>query len=342
MHWLFIVGAILLALGLVMFLPNVSGRIPRPDPEEFMREGYRAGDRSLDELKYRSAVKDWEADASQHRGARVIGWFLVISALVIMAGLTFRITPTNKISMINSFGTTVGVADNGLTPMAPWSKTVKFDAARQYLRFGGEGNDESPSSDQKTWPCIPVKMDKEAGNCVSVTVAWQMRASTLKEQEQAKALYRSFRTFDRLTENFAAANARGAAQQTYDRVNPLIPESNPSLAMLSEEFRKQLEQLVKGEIEIVSVQITGFDYDPKTDEAIANMQAEYAKTTLAEQQKLTNEAISRANAALITSLNDLILKDACVKGNVANGQNAGPCLQPGWASVPSPDKAPAK
>lgn len=321
------IGAAILAFS----MSYQTGEQPTPEEEP----SYSARDR------YKEALKDWSERNGVKTGTRRIGSILVICALVLTAFSSFTIVGTNKIGILTSFAKPVDAVDNGFTAHEPWVKVVEFDASRQYLRFQGKGNDKDADDDKKEWATIPVKMEGEAKANVTVVVAWQMKASTAEQKKQAIDLYRNYKTFARLTENYVAANARSAAQKTYDRINPLVTGKNPTFAAISDTMLNEMKGLVGSEIEIISVQVTDADYDDKTDESIKAMQSEFAKTTLAEQQKITNQKVSEANAALVNALNDLILKDACIKGNTAAGLNSGSCLQPGWggtAPAPQQDK----
>jgi len=307
--------------------------LPEPDPDAEKYQGRYTSS------SYRDDMKAWREDTSTRNGVRVLGRVLLSLAFFLVFWASFTIVPTNAIGIEVAFSRPIDARTNGWQWKQPWSKVVEFDASRQYLRFQGKGNEEDPSSDKKEWPSVPVKMENEATANVTVVIAWQMKAGTAEEKERAIALYRNYKTFDRLVENYVAANARSAAQKTYDRINPLVAGKNPTFAAVSDTMAQEMRQLVSSEIEIISVQVTGADYDDKTDQSIKDLQAEFAKTQLAEQQKITNEKVSAANAALVAALNDLILKDNCIKGAIAGNHNPGTCLQPGWGGTSTPTGA---
>lgn len=341
MSWLFLIGFFALSAGLsIRMAYRTLKSDPEPTQEQFPVEENEYASSSRDRMwlkndakqKFEKAHAKWEERNEQRKNGRGFGWVFVGIGVFLIALCSFVVVPTNSIAIPISFGKPTTALANGLHGKAPWAKVVKFDASRQYLRFGGKGNEEDPSSDKKEWPCVSVKMAHEATSCLSMTVAWQLKATTPAEKQQAIKLFKNFKTFDRITENYMAAGARGAAQTTYSDVNPLSPD-NPTFSRLSETMLSNLRSNVGSEINIVSVQITNADYDAKTDEAIASMQAEYAKQTQAELQKVTNTKQSEANAKLQSALTDEILKDNCIKGALAVGQNPGPCLQPGWGGA---------
>lgn len=323
--WLILAG-IALVIGIPAFLATRK-RNAGPEPE---RTEFRYQE------DYRMAVKDWEVKKTAAEGSKIAGRVLLLVSVFLLAMSCWVQVPTNQIGIFTSFGKPVDARPNGFQMKAPWQKVVKFDASRQYLKFNGKGNDKDADEDGKEFPHIAVKMEREARADVNVVVAWQMKAGTEAERKQAVELYRAHKTFTRLTENFVAANTRSATQAVYDKINPLVPEANPTFAQLSSSLESELKRLVGDEVTVISAQVVGVDYDDLTDKRISDMQAEFAKTEQAKQQEKTNQAISKANAALVqnNSLNDLVLRDNCIKGAIAVGSNPGVCLQPGWGGVP--------
>lgn len=327
--WL-IASIVALVIGVPFWLA-ARKKDPGPEPQfEDYRDEYNA--RST----YNDAHKEWRERTAVARGGKNASRVGLVGGVILFAMSCWVQVPTNQIGIFTSFGKPVDARPNGFQLKAPWEKVVKFDASRQYLRFNGKGNDKGPAEDGKEFPHINVKMEREAKADVNVVIAWQMKAGTEAERKQAVELYRAHKTFDRLTENFMAANARSATQTVYDKINPLVPEKNPTFAQLSASLESELKKLVGDEVTVISAQVVGVNYDDETDKRISDMQAEFAKTEQAKQQEQTNIAQSKANAALVkdSSLNELILRDNCIKGAIAVGANPGVCLQPGWGGVP--------
>lgn len=294
---------------------------------------------------FRSASLRWEEDRKIASGGKVISRILLGLGVFLFVMSLWVQVPTNTIGIYTSFGKPVDARPNGFQDKLPWEKVSKdFDASRQYMKFDGKGNDKEADEDGKVFPCLPVKMDREAKACLTVTVGWQMKAGTKSEREQAKELFRAHKTFARLTENFMKANIQDAAQASYSDVNPLVIGQNPGFSTLSDETETNLRKLVGGDVAVLSVQITGADYDPATDDSIAKMQAEYAKTEQARQLEQTNAAISKANKALVEQgkLTPEVLQAECIKVAKEVGSNPGVCLQPGWGSFGSPAQAATK
>lgn len=326
----FIFAIIILLIGVPLWFLTRK----RTSGDKPMRDSYDAG--HYGDQEYKLALRTWrEADGGVIVG-KIAGRVVLGLGVVLLVMSCWVQVPTNQVGIFTSFGKPVDARPNGFQLKAPWEKVVKFDASRQYLKFGGKGNGKDADEDGKEFSCVTVKMEREAKACVNVVIGWQLRAGSEAERKQTIELYRAHKTFKRLTENFMAANSRSATQAVYDRINPLVAEQNPTFADLSKKLEAEIKRLVGTEVTIISAQVTAVDYDDTTQSRIDSMQAEYAKTEQAKQQEQTNKAISAANAALVkdNSLNDLILRDNCIKGAVANGQNPGVCLQPGWGMVP--------
>lgn len=320
--------ALLMSIAVIKMNPGI-----KPKRDDFV--GTYNGDE-----EYRRAASSWNDAKKAYDGLRSLTGLVSLIGLLIFTFSLWVIVPTNHISVFTDFGKPVDARTNGFQVKAPWQKAVEFDASRQYLKFDGEGNNKNAAADDKIFPCIQVKMQQEAKACVSATIGWQLRAGTKTERNQTIELYRAHKTFDRLTQNYMAANARSTTQAVYDDINPLVAEKNPSFAELSKLLMSELQKTVGSEISLISAQVVGVDYDETTDKQISTMQAEYAKTQLAKQQKITNQAVSEANAALTKdgTLNLLVLQAECVRGAIEKGHNPGVCLQPGWGGSPQQNK----
>lgn len=332
MDFWFISAIVFLAIGIPFwFVARKKNAGPEP-----VRSAYESG--RYGESAYDSAHETWSERNKIANGGRSASRIVLALGVFLLAMSCWVQVPTNTIGIFTSFGKPVDARSNGFQGKLPWEKVVKFDASRQYLKFTGKGNDKDADEDGKEFPHIAVKMEREAKADVDVVIAWQMKAGTEAERRQAVELYRAHKTFDRLTENFMAANARSATQAVYDTINPLVPGKNATFAQLSSQLEDKLKELVGDEVTVISAQIVGVNYDDETDKRIAEMQAEYAKTDKAKQQEETNKAQSKANAALTNTLNELILQDNCIKGAIAAGANPGACLQPGWGSFGTANK----
>lgn len=259
----------------------------------------------------------------------------MLSALALFCFLMslFTIVGTNKVGIMTEFGKPQTANSNGFHIKAPWSIKTELDGARQFLRFDGSGNNEA-DLDKKVFPCIQVKLDGQAKACLKGTISWQMKAGTAVEKDNAVELFKTYKTFERLTENFVYGSSRKALAEVFALHNPLESDKNQTLGKLNEMAVVQLGIEFKNELSIMSVDLAVPDYDDETDKSIAAMQAQKAKTSLAKEELLTNQAKAEANNALSKSVQDPKVNQAnCIQGAIAMGQNPGYCMMTGTGVI---------
>lgn len=252
--------------------------------------------------------------------------FLFIMSLFVVVG-------TNQVGIMTAFGKPQSAHSNGFHGKAPWEIKTEFDGTRQFLRFNGKGNNEE-DLDRKEFPCIQVKLDGQATACLNGVISWQMKAGTEAEKKNAVELFKTYRTFDRLTKNFVYSSSRVALGKVFAVHNPLIEEKNQSLGELNRLSLDELGREFSGELNIMSVDLAVPDYDDATDKSISDVQAQKAKTRLASEEEATNAAKSKANKALQESLKDPAVNQAnCIQAAKETGKEPGFCMMGGGSSV---------
>lgn len=272
---------------------------------------------------------------------RGIGGAILFFSAIMLFWSSFSMISTNKVGIIVSFGRPVNAHNNGWAWKAPWEKKAEeFDGARQFLRFNGNGNNEE-ELEKKVFPCIQVKLDGQAKACINGVISWQMKAETVDEQDNALQLFKTYRTFWRLTENYVYSSSRKSLGQVYAHHNPLVDDKNQDLGSLNKMAMDQLIQEFSGELSIMSVDLAVPDYDEKTDESIAAMQAQKAKTRLAEEEKITNEKKALANNALKASVQDPAVNVAnCIQAAIQLNKEPGYCLMGGSSVIVGTGRGP--
>jgi hypothetical protein len=227
---------------------------------------------------------------------------------------------------MTSFSKPQTAHSNGFSPKLPWEVKTEFDGTQQFMRFENDGNNEE-DLDKKTFPKIEVKLDGQAKAWISGTVAWQMKAGTKEEKANAVELFKTYKTFERLSRNLVNASAKKAIGEVFANHNPLDPAKNQTLGELNKLALESLRKEFGSELTIVSVDLRVPDYDDQTDNAISSMQAQKAETKKAEELLKTNQAKAAANAALEASVQNPAVNVAnCIQAAIQLGREPGFCL----------------
>lgn len=330
----FIWSLILLVLTLIALFVRSKAKDPGafsdPRPETDSRRLYEsstAWEQRKD--KYDESREGVQAFRSLMNG--VAGTLGLLTAVFLIMSC-FVIVGTNQVGVMTSFSKPQTAHSNGFVVKLPWEIKTEFDGTQQFMRFEGDGNDEE-DLDKKTFPKIEVKLDGQAKAFVSGTIAWQMKAGTATEKANAVELFKTYKTFERLTKNLVSASAKKAIGEVFAHHNPLDPAKNQSLGELNKMALEQLRKEFGTELTIVSVDLRVPDYDDQTDKAIGDMQAQKAETKKAEELELTNKAKAAANAALEASVQNPAVNVAnCIQAAIQMGKEPGFCLM-GSSSV---------
>lgn len=344
--WALIIGAIAASVLLVRSRLKKLADFQEPEPESPTTSGNDRynNDHRDNLLQYRSQVELWKLRKAAHDKRReealdsrsvlgAIASLFGIIAVFLFAMSCFVVVGTNKVGIMTDAGKPRNAYSNGFHLKKPWAIKTEFDGTRQFLRFDGAGNNED-TLDKKVFPCVKVKLDGQATACLSGTVAWQMKADTAQEKENAKALFKNYRTFDRLTKNFVYSTSRVAFGVVFAKHNPLVDDKNQPLSKLNSMSLDELKTEFNGELNILSVDLAVPDYDEATDKSISDVQAQKAKTRLADEEEMTNKAKAKANAALEASVQDPRVNQAnCIQAAKETGKEPGYCMMGGGSTI---------
>lgn len=200
----------------------------------------------------------------------------------------------NTQSVRTSFGKPTGVIGSGLHLVAPWSTGTDFSAAKQWVRFKGDGNGGEDASDE---PCITVRLARQATACVDGMISYKQPPAEVqklfldwKTETRIRSLLVLQATQQSMTAQLATYDPLANAEQDADalaRYSKLVEDN----------LRERLSMLTD-----VTVQLTQLDYDDTTEANIRDVQAAIAKTRVAQQDKLTADQIAAANKTIADSL----------------------------------------
>lgn len=149
-----------------------------------------------------------------------------------------------------------------------------------------------------------------------------------------------YKTFDSIQSNLVDRNLRASMNEVMAKYNPLSSVEDADKASgagdlnsLSTQVRESLERKVGADIEVKSVTIPIINFDESTQTRIDELQAEIARTRVAEQRQDTAEAERRANEILDRSVSDNVLTSKCLDIVERSGQSPLGCF-PGASGQP--------
>lgn len=259
----------------------------------------------------------------------------LLGALILIFSCYDRVD-TRNVGIITSFGRPVGVHGAGIVWHAPWKKVSELSEAIQLQAFesnsyddaaAGRGVGDNPAA-------ISVRLANNSNAYVDENLNWRLREGaapklfqdyggssrdvfgTIKQQlvdRQAQvALAKTFATFNPQIMLAAAANTPGAPPQA------MAPTQGADLATLAGQVKKDLQDAVGTEIEILDVRIPRIFYDGNTQGRIDAYNQKVQETLnaqqdvkTAEQQKLAAEqraamAPPDLRISIANCLNDMV------------------------------------
>lgn len=248
------------------------------------------------------------------------GMFAIVG---IFAFMCVTIVPPQTIGIPVTFGKPAAAVGNGLEVRAPWTKIVKMDASIQNDIYDGENQ-------------VAVRLGNNAKAGVNASIQWRMK------QENAQQLFLDYREFDNIRANLVNRNFVSAMNEVFSEFDPLaaVKEAENSengavtdLGAFAEDVSAKMEERVGEDIEIISVTIPIVNFDESTQAKIDELQAEIARTRVAEQKKNTSQAEKEANEVLEQSISDNLLTSKCLDIVEKSGQSPLGCF-PGSAGQP--------
>lgn len=276
-----------------------------------------------------------------------------ISATAALFGVLFTLisaydrVDTRNVGIITEFGKPVGVHGAGIVWHAPWRKVSELSEAIQLQAFESNSfDDASQGRGANNNPAaINVRLANNSNAYVDENLNWRLREGaapklfqdygganvfqTIKEQlvdRQAQvALSKVFATFNPQVMLAAAANAPGASAQM------TAPAQGADLPAMAGQVKKDLQDAVGSEIEILDVRIPRIFYDQPTQQRIDAYNQKVQETINAQQDVKTAEqnrlaAEQRANQPP-PDLRIAIFN--CLNDQVKNGRDPAGC----WGQI---------
>lgn len=239
-----------------------------------------------------------------------IGGIIFVTVLFI-ASMCFTIVPARTVGVGVTFGKPTAVYDNGFHFKSPITKVTKLDGSVQNNIYNGDSS-------------VPVRLGNNSKAQVDVSVQWKLKT------DNAQQLYLDYKTFDSIQSNLVDRNLRAALNDVMATYDPLASAKQEGeshdLADLAKQVQDTLTKKVGTDIEVRSITIPLIDFDESTQDKINELQAEMARTRIAQQKQSTSEAESRANEMLTKSLTNEVLTSKCLDIVERSGQSPLGCF----------------
>ncbi|WP_334123925.1 SPFH domain-containing protein [Glutamicibacter sp.] len=234
----------------------------------------------------------------KYRGGTIasgIGIFVV--ALVVVAVMSTTIVQPRTVGVKVALGKPTSVVSNGFHLKWPWEKVEKLDGSVQNDVYSADS-------------AIPVRLGNNGRANVDASIQWQLKT------DDAMDVFLDYRTFEGIQSNLVDRNFRATLNEvmaTYDPLAYTEPSSGgQDLEGLAKSVQEKMQSKVKTQIEIRSVTLPIINFDEPTQNRINELQAEAAKTRVAEQRKQTSTAEAEANKILEQSLTSETLTSKCL------------------------------
>lgn len=236
---------------------------------------------------------------------------LVIALVVGLGGILFTLiaaydrVDTRNVGIITDFGRPVGTRPAGVAWHAPWQKMSELSEGIQLQAFESNSYDDAAKGQGvgNNPAAIGVRLANNSMAYVNENLNWRIREgaaakmfqdygggnvfNTIKEQlvdRQAQvALSKTFATFNPQIMLAANANEPGAPQQI------TAPAQGADLPKMAAVVKKDLQDAVGSEIEILDVRIQGIFYDQNTQGKIDAYNQKVQDTINAQQDVKTAE-----------------------------------------------------
>ena len=235
----------------------------------------------------------------------------LLATLIATAIFSFVIVQPRTVGVVVAFGKPVDVVGNGFHIKAPWEKVEKLDGAVQNDIYNGDS-------------AIAVRLGNNGKATVDASIQWQLKT------DEAMEVFLDYRTFEGIQSNLVDRNFKAALNEvmaTYDPLNYADEaEGGQDLAALSQAVQEEMQERVGNQIEVRSVTLPLVNFDEATQARVNELQAESAKTRVAEQKKQTSTAEAEANEILEQSITEETLTSKCLDIVAENGQSPIGCF----------------
>jgi regulator of protease activity HflC (stomatin/prohibitin superfamily) len=236
-------------------------------------------------------------EVSSRGGAIAAGSVLLLIALIIGLFSSLTIVQPRTVGVKVALGKPVDVIGHGIHWKAPWTKVEKLDGAVQNDVYNGKS-------------AVDVRLGNNGKASVDASIQWQLKT------DDAMAVFLDYKTFEGIQSNLVDRNFKASLNEVMAGYDPLnyadSAKGGADLEALAAKVEDKMTEKVGHQIKVRSVTLPLINFDKSTQSRINDLQAEAARTRVAEQKKSTNKAEAQANALIEKSISEGTLTSKCL------------------------------
>lgn len=238
----------------------------------------------------------------------------IIIALIVTLFASSTIVPPRTVGVKVALGKPVGSVGNGFHFKAPWTSVEKMDASIQNDVYNGDNT-------------ITVRLGNNTEAEADASIRWQLK------QDNIEQLFLDYKTFDNIRANLVTRNFRAAMNEAFASYDPLATvesannsDADKDLPGIAEKVKDKLQDKLGDDIIIHEVTIPLVNFDEATQSRINELQAETARTRIANQKQETADAEAKANKILEDSVTPEVLSSKCLDIADRNNKDVLGCI----------------
>jgi regulator of protease activity HflC (stomatin/prohibitin superfamily) len=247
---------------------------------------------------------------------------VLLALFVLFASITT--IDAKNVGVVTVFGKPTETLDNGWHWVPFYSNVTEFDGTIQPLTLAGTEGDDKRAE---------VRIAGQGVAWLDATLQWQINA---EDKAGVMLLFSNYRDPSRLDEQYIERNLRAALVDAFVDYDPIAGLADPNVTVESPTQRntKALEllqeRLTIGGVKLISLTISGIEYDPRTQAKINDFITVAAEKQLAQERVDVAKLLAEANAELAKGATDpgtlflrcILLTDQWI--------NDGKAIPPGW------------
>ena len=269
-----------------------------------------------------STNMDRETGDYKRVSLKPFGFIPIVLAMIAIILSLFTIVGTRQIGVETSFNKPTGrIMGAGLHMKVPWTKVTEIDGAIQYTEYFGDS-------------CIQVKIADGGRACLAFSYRWRINP------DAADVVFQDYRNSeleinDAVRSALVSGNIKASANEAVSDFDPLgdivitsemtvdeIAELDINVNLPYAETNKEIEDAFNekiasagGQVELISVTISGFSLPEATQRRIDAFNAQTNETKIAVASIATKKAQADANKELEQSVdNPNVLVSKCLDG----------------------------